>query len=766
MNLAQRLSKLSTEQRKLFLLKLEQQGIDISQIPFSKISKRITVEDLSPYMTKKEKNISHPIEPTEQKEYYPLSASQNRMYILNLFIQYNMLLAYQVEGNLDKNRVQQVFQKLVKRHESLRTSFELMAGEPVQKVHDHVPFEIEYHDLTNNGIEIEVNSIISQCFREFDLSVPPLLRVGLIQLSPGRHLFLVNIHHIISDGVSMGILAREFARLYRGEELAEPKIRVRDFSIWQNQLSSTEEYKKKEAYWLDLFSGELPVLDMPIDYPRPPVQDFSGSRVHFSIEGKTFQALKTLALKHNTSMYMVLLAVYYTLLFRYTGQEDIVIGTITAGRERWELEAIIGVFINAIAMRNFPEKSKTFAGFLRELKQNTLIAFENQSYPFGDLLEKVVKKKDPSRNPLFDVMLIFQSVDMRSRRELEVLRLALDRYEYESNHHSQQDMTLWAAVQGERIRMDLEYCTALFKPATIERFAVHFMTLLKEAAANPELKLSELKMYSEKEKRQEEYWLGEFSGPLPLLDLPMDYERPALQRFEGDNIYFKISSQEILTLKKYAREEDTTMFMVVLTLFYVFLAKISGQEDIIIGTPVAGQRYSEFSNIVVDFINTLSLRNYPKKDKSFEQFLGEVKTRTREAFKNQDYQFDDLVKKAQVFRDSSRNPILSVLYSFASIEETGEQREQHLKKHEYQDCQAIPDLILTVKKKNHNQELYFNFEYCTNLFKRETIKGFITYFKEISSAVVKNKRVLLKEIKISLGLEKARLEIPQIEFGF
>jgi non-ribosomal peptide synthetase component F len=206
--------------------------------------------------------------------------------------------------------------------------------------------------------------------------------------------------------------------------------------------------------------------------------------------------------------------------------------------------------------------------------------------------------------------------------------------------------------------------------------------------------------------------------------------------------------------------------MVVLALFYVFLAKLSGQEDIIIGTPVAGRRYSEFSNIVGVFINTLSLRNYPKEDKSFEQFLGEVRTRTRQAFENQDYQFDDLVKKAQVPRDSSRNPICSVLYSFASREETGEQREQHLKKHEYQDYQAIPDLILTVTERNHNQELCFNFGYCTKLFKRETIETFITYFKEIIAAVVKNKRVLLKEIKISLGLEEARLEIPQIEFGF
>jgi amino acid adenylation domain-containing protein len=502
MNLSQRLSKLSSEQRKLFELKLKQQGIDISQIPTAEISRRTTVQDRSLYMRKKEKTISHPLVPTEKKEYYPVSASQKRMYILNNFIEYNMPLAYQVEGDLDKNRIREVFQKLVQRHESLRTSFELRAGEPVQKIHDRAAFEIEYYDLTNKGIDREMNSIISRLFRGFDLSVPPLLRAGLVKLAPNRHLFLVNMNHIISDGVSMGIMAREFARLYQGEELPGLKIRYRDFSLWQNQLFNTGEYQEKQAYWLDIFSGELPVLEMPTDYPRPPVQSFAGGRVHFAIEGETFQALKNLALKQDASIYMVLLALYYTLLFRYTGQEDIVIGSITAGRERWETEALIGVFINAIALRNYPEKSKTFAGFLKELKHYTLTTFKNQSYPFGDLLEKVVEQKDLSRNPLFDVMLIFQSVDMRSRRELAGLQVDLDRYVYESDYHAQQDMTIWAAVQGERVRMDLDYCTALFKPDTMERFARHFITLLTEAAANPKQKLPEIEITSEKEKRQ------------------------------------------------------------------------------------------------------------------------------------------------------------------------------------------------------------------------------------------------------------------------
>ena len=638
-------------------------------------------------------------------------------------------------------------------------------------------FKLEYYEADS------VEELIKHFFRPFELTQPSLMRVRLIKLSETRYLFLVNIHHLIADGFSWGILTREIIRLYKGEELPEHKIRYRDFSQWQNQWLKGKEYKKQEDYWLNQFPGEPPVLNLQTDYPRPSRQNFEGRSFCFEIVGKTFQALKALAVKENASFFMVLLTILNTLLYRYTPhqQEDIVIGTIIAGREHGELQNVIGLFINTLALRNTPAKNKTIQEFLKEVKHNTLKAYENQLYPFGDLMEKVVKEKDLGRNPLFDVMVIYQNRDIENL-EAGGLRF-IRRAEHEPLEHAQQDITLWVWEEEERISIDLEYCIALFKPETMERFAVHFMTLLREAAANPELKLSELKMTSEKEKRQEEYWLAEFSGHLPVLDLPVDYERPALQHFEGDNIHFKISPRQVLTLKKYAREEEATMFMVVLALFNVFLSKLSGQEDIIIGTPAAGRRYSELKNTVDVFNNTLSLRNYPKKDKSFKQLLGEVRTRALGAFENRDYQFDDLVKKARVPRHSSRNPIFSVLYSFVSREETREQTEQpslsganqtiprqdtflNLKKNEYQDYTAKLDLILTVTEINRTRELLCNFGYCTKLFKRETIETFITYFKEIISAVVKNKRVLLKKINISLNLEEARLDIPQIEFGF
>ncbi|UCH97457.1 MAG: hypothetical protein JSV88_11550, partial [Candidatus Aminicenantes bacterium] len=280
MDLSQRLSKLSPEQRKLLELKLKQKNIDISKIPLLEISRTPPVRK---------------IEPAEEKEYYPLSAFQMRMYILNFFMEYSLPLAYQVEGNLDRHRLEEVFQELIKRHESFRTSIEVIAGEPVQKIHKYedVEFKIEYAEA-DAGVDAK-EELIKNFFRPFDLTRPSLMRARLIKLSKTSYIFLVNIHHLTADGFSWGILNRELIRLYKGEEPPALKIRYRDFSQWQNQWLTGEEYKKQEGYWLNQFPGDPPVLDLQTDYPRPSMQSFAGRSLCFEIAGKTFQALKALA---------------------------------------------------------------------------------------------------------------------------------------------------------------------------------------------------------------------------------------------------------------------------------------------------------------------------------------------------------------------------------------------------------------------------------------------------------------------------------------
>jgi len=377
----------------------------------------------------------------------------------------------------------------------LRTSFENIEGEPVQRIHREVDFEIEYFRAARVEEETEssMDSIIKHFFRSFDLSKPPLLRVGLIQLGESRHLFLVNMHHIISDGVSRGILAREFIRLYGGEELPELRVRYRDFSEWENRWLKSETYKKQEKYWCDLFSGGIPLLDMPTDYLRPEIQGLEGSRLHFELEGGMLQKLKALALEEGTTLFMVLLAVTDILLFRYTGQEEIVIGTIAAGRVRWELQDLIGVFINPLPLRCCPANHKTFKEFLKEVKQNTLKAYENQMYPFGDLLEKVVKKKDFSRSPLFDIMFIFRNLDIE-KEEVDGLRFTRHEPDREFVAHAQQDITFWAVEEKERTRIDVVYCTALFKQETMGEFIASFKNIMSSIIEDREIKIEDIKI--------------------------------------------------------------------------------------------------------------------------------------------------------------------------------------------------------------------------------------------------------------------------------
>jgi hypothetical protein len=276
-------------------------------------------------------------------------------------------------------------------------------------------------------------------------------------------------------------------------------------------------------------------------------------------------------------------------------------------------------------------------------------------------------------------------------------------------------------------------------------------------------------------KKQEEYWLQEFSGRIPQLNMPLDYERPAVQSFSGDRVRFIVSPADANKLRKYAADEDVTMFMVILALTYVFLSKLSSREDIVLGVPTVGRRYSQFYHIVGVFINTLALRNYPTENKSYTQFLKEVKERAIAAFDNQDYQFEDLVQKVRKTRDSSRNPLFDVLYSYTRIDraETPGSKEGNekdfftgMKSFGYQNKKTLLDLVVVVTDEEESGEITFGISYCTKLFKKKTMEKFVTYFQEIITAVLENKQILLKDIKISHDLGEAKSTAHQIEFGF
>jgi hypothetical protein len=464
------------------------------------------------------------IEPTEKKEYYPLSPAQKRLYILQQMalesISYNLPQCVVLEGQMNKEKWKEAFLKLIRRHEILRTSFDILDDKPIQRINEDFDFEIKHVDCKIARLEVKVGDIegtrglaplpiepatrspqpatalISSFIRPFDLTQAPLLRVGLLKIGEQKHLLMVDTHHIISDGVSMFILTGEFMALLDGQPLVRLRIQYKDYSQWQNRSRQQKSLKSQGDYWLKEFSTELPLLHLPIDYPRPPVKTTAGD-VFKSYPGKEKkQQLEKLARDKEATLYMVCLAVFLVFLYKLTGQEDLIVGTDTAGRRHADLQKVIGMFVNTLALRSFPKGEKTFEHFLEETKQQTMKALENQDYPFEELVEQAAVTRDPGRNPLFDVAFYFSgSSDINTNAMdipgVSIPGLILKPYESDSKT-AKFDLMLFITESGDQLVCAFEYCTSLFRREKIQVFATLFEEIVTSVLENPQIKLDSI----------------------------------------------------------------------------------------------------------------------------------------------------------------------------------------------------------------------------------------------------------------------------------
>ena len=508
------------------------------EIPVSEIFNHPTVRELGEYIGRTGEVRYSSIEAVEEKELYEVSSAQKRMYALNQFSKedtnYNIPYTLLLEGKLEIDKLEQSFRKLIERHEAFRTSFELADGEIMQRIHKTVEFQVEYDELDKDSEEA-VKAEIDRFVKPFDLSKAPLLRVKLVKLSyrhadkmenhqdlPNhQHLLLVDMHHIISDGTSMSIILEEFSRLYKGESLETLRIQYKDYSVWENKLLASEAMKRHEEYWTGLFSDEVPVLDLPTDYPRPSIQSFEGDSIGFRLDRELTEKLYKVCKDNGATLYMALLSAYNILLSKYSGQEDIVVGAAAAGRPHAELHNMVGMFVNTLAMRNYPSGNKTFSAFLQEVKNNALSAYENQAYQFDMLVERLSIKRDLSRNALFNTMFVLQNTDTK---EIELDSIKIKEHEYRGQV-SKFDMTLEAEEKGQEIKLNLEYCTRLFKRESIQRLIQHYINILETVTENPEIGLAEIDMLSEKEKQQ---MLADFNNT----ETPYPKDKTICQVFE------------------------------------------------------------------------------------------------------------------------------------------------------------------------------------------------------------------------------------------
>ncbi|TWK85460.1 hypothetical protein CHCC20335_2378 [Bacillus paralicheniformis] len=337
----------------------------------------------------------------------------------------------------------------------------------------------------------------SAFIQPFDLSQAPLFRAQIVKVSDERHLLLVDMHHIISDGVSVNILIREFGELYNNRTLPALHIQYKDYAVWQEKFKKGDTYKKQEAYWLKQLEGELPVLDLPADHTRPPVRSFAGDQVAFTLDEKLTSGLHQLAREYGSTLYMVLLAAYTALLSRLSGQEDIIVGSPIAGRPHKDLEPILGMFVNTLALRTRPEGGKPFAEYLQEVRETALEAYEHQDYPFEELVDQLGVPRDTSRNPLFDVMFVLQNMDQESV-QLENLRL---RPATNNGHQvSKFDLTLYAHEDSHGLTtFQMEFNTDLYKKKTIEKWLQYFINMLRNITQDSEAALGTIHLMDEEE---------------------------------------------------------------------------------------------------------------------------------------------------------------------------------------------------------------------------------------------------------------------------
>ncbi|AYK08267.1 non-ribosomal peptide synthetase [Brevibacillus laterosporus] len=476
------------------------------EFPLKEVFHKPTIQQMAGYIEQAAVRSFTTIESAPAMTHYPVTSAQKRLYVISQFdgvkTGYNMPVIAELRGNLDKERLRQALEAVVLRHDTLRTSYEMMDGVLVQRIHESADVSLEIVQLQTteavSSADRKIHDLISNAIQPFHLRIAPQLRATLIELAPEHAILVVDMHHIAADGVSLNIFMNDLGAYYQGKSLPPLHIQYKDYAVWKQSYLGSEENQQHEAYWLDIFTNEPPVLELPTDFQRPSVQSFEGDRIWIDQDEDWTAKLKALATSLDTTLYMLLLAIYNVFLSKWTNQEDIIVGSPIAGRPHADVEPIMGMFVNTLALRNYPEANKSFSQFVAEVKEHVLQAHEHQDYPLEELIEKLGIRRDLSRNPLFDTMFTLQNVDIDYNVMQDVQVSAYD-YQYPI---SKFDLTLLCVEKDGRLRFEWEYSTKLFTRETIVRMSKHLIHLLEQIIEQPQLSIVDIELITEAEKTQ------------------------------------------------------------------------------------------------------------------------------------------------------------------------------------------------------------------------------------------------------------------------
>ncbi|MES2936867.1 MAG: non-ribosomal peptide synthase/polyketide synthase [Pseudomonadota bacterium] len=507
------------------------------ELPLRELFKRPRLGDLAAYLDgHTEVQARAPIALADRSADLPLSYAQQRLWFLDRYEPqspaYNIPIALRLQGaGMDAAKLQAVFGQLVARHESLRTVFDARNGQAVQVIRDKLDVPVRFEDLS--GLPEETRQARAQQLLEqeagkpFDLAQGPLLRVGLLKLAEQEHVLLLTMHHIVSDGWSMDVLVNEVARIYRahsqGEDANLPPLPIQyaDYAVWQRQRLQGALLQAQLGYWKRQLADAPALLELPTDRPRPAVLTHRGAEVEFQLGEALTARLKQLARTRDTTLFMLTHAAFAVLLHRLSGQDDICVGTPIAGRNRAELEGLIGFFANTLVLRSRIDPLARFETLLSQSRDVALGAYAHQEVPFEQLVEHLNPPRGLSHTPLFQVMFILRNTP---REALDIPGLRLEMMP-SPTHTAKFDLTCSLVEGDDRLYGGLEYNTDLFDEATMVRLAQHFEVLLQAICQRPATRIADLPLLTPAQRRQVLVEWNATDAPYPL-------DKPVHQLFE------------------------------------------------------------------------------------------------------------------------------------------------------------------------------------------------------------------------------------------
>ncbi len=457
------------------------------ELPTYVLFENATIRELANEIITLDEKEYQPITKVAESETYPLSSPQKRLYYAwksdKSSVAYNMPIALSIKGKIAVVKLEACINQLIRRHDTLRMSFE-MTNEPRSRVNPISTFNFTLNCKKGNS-EL-LNEVLKSLVQPFDLEKTPLFRIALIKMENGPSVLFLDFHHIISDGISVYNFVKELFQLYNDDILPPLSVQFQDYCCWEKEKLDPQKLRIQEDYWLNHLHKELPVLELPTDFPRPVVFSGEGGKIQFSFDEETGERLRGLAKEHGCTLHVLIFTFYNVLLSKYSGQSDIIVGIPVAARRHPDVLDLQGMFVNNLAIRTQINKEASFLELLEAEKSNFADAYNHQDYPFEYVVEKISLQRDISRNPIFDTMFNYQNMGLPKAKseELDVSWHSFD------PGFSKFDLSLEVLDDGNEIKYAFEYSTRLFRKETIEGMATNFTRLVKEVLDDPVGKLS------------------------------------------------------------------------------------------------------------------------------------------------------------------------------------------------------------------------------------------------------------------------------------